>query len=106
MKPAINNTKTTLDNNITPPEQLIIDNEQPNNEEKVIVEDPAAVAPDNPKGSYEGRKYDAEIDGPQQKSQETDEIYSDPRKEENLPDGGKNVGDLNAYDLSQDGNKI
>ncbi|WP_228730684.1 hypothetical protein [Psychrobacter sp. TAE2020] len=106
MKPAINNAKSTLGNDITIDKQLMIDNEQPNNEEQVIVEDPASVAPDNAKGSYEGRKYDSEIDGPQQKSQETDEIYSDPRKEENLPDGGKNVGDLNAYDLSQDGNKI
>ena len=76
------------------------------NEEKVVVDDPAVLEPDNSKDSYEGRKHDAEIDGPQQDSQETDEIYADPRKEENLPDGGKNVGDLNAHDLSQEGNKI
>lgn len=76
-----------------------------NNEEAVIVNDPAALAPDNPKDSYAGRKNKPDIDGPQQKSQETDEIYADPRKEENLPDGGKNVGDLNAYDLSQKGNE-
>ena len=75
------------------------------NEEKVVVDDPAALEPDNPRDSYEGRKNDAEIDGPQQASQETDEIYADPRKEENLPDGGKNVGDLNAQNLSQKGNE-
>ena len=71
-------------------------------EEKVIVDDPAAVAPENPEGSYEGRKHEPQIDGPEQDSQETDEIYADPRKEENLPAGGKNVSDLNAYDLSQE----
>lgn len=71
----------------------------PNNEEVVPVNDPAVLEPDNTKDSYEGRKNDPEIDGPQQKSQETDEIYSDPRKEENLPDGGKNVGDLYADHL-------
>jgi len=73
-------------------------------EEKVIVDDPAAVAPENPEGSYEGRKHEPQIDGPEQDSQETDEIYADPRKEENLPAGGKNVSDLNAYDLSQEDN--
>ena len=99
MNSPIKNTKDTLNN-------TVIDNEQPNNEEAVIVSDPASKAPDNPEGSYEGRKYDPEIDGPQQKSQETDEIYSDPRKEANLPAGGVNVSDLNTYDLSQDGNKI
>lgn len=77
-----------------------------NSEEKVIVDDPAALEPDNTEGSYEGRKNDPEIDGPQQASQETDEIYADPRKEENLPAGGKNVGDLNAHDLSQESNDI
>ncbi len=87
-------------------DNVIIDNEQPNNEEAVVIDDPAALAPDNTKDSYEGRKHDPEIDGPQQASQETDEVYADPRKEENLPAGGKNVGDLNAYDLSQEGNKI
>lgn len=81
-------------------------NERPNNEEAVPVADPAALKPDNVKGSYEGRKNEPDIDGPQQESQETDEIYSDPRKEENLPPGGKNVGDLNAHDLSQKGNEI
>lgn len=82
-----------------------MDNEQPNNEKAVIVNDPAALEPDNTKDSYEGRKHEADIDGPQQESQETDEIYSDPRKEENLPPGGRNVGDLSAYDLSQKGNE-
>lgn len=81
--------------------QKIVDNE-----EKVVINDPAALAPDNTKDSYEGRKNDPEIDGPQQASQETDEIYADPRKEENLPDGGKNLGDLSANDLSQEGNEI
>ena len=51
--------------------------------------------------TYAGRKYQPDIDGPQQKSQETDEIYSDPRKQENLPPAGKNVGELNAHDLSR-----
>ena len=81
------------------------DNTRPNNEEAVPVRDPAALHPDNAPDSYEGRKHEPDIDGPQQKSQETDEIYADPRKEENLPDGGKNVADLNAYDLSQKGNE-
>lgn len=81
------------------------DNERPNNEEAVVVNDPAALAPENPKDSYEGRKHDPNIKGPQQESQETDEIYSDPRKDERLPDGGKNVGELNAFDLSQKNNE-
>ncbi|WP_230655995.1 hypothetical protein [Psychrobacter sp. I-STPA10] len=51
--------------------------------------------------TYAGRKYQPDIDGPQQDSQETDEIYSDPRKQENLPPAGKNVGELNAHDLSR-----
>ena len=80
-------------------------NMRPNNEEPVLIDDPAALHPDNATDSYEGRKHEPEIDGPQQKSQETDEIYSDPRKEENLPDGGRNIGDLNAYDLSRKGNE-
>lgn len=74
------------------------------NEEKVVIDDPAALEPDNLEGSYKGRKDDPEIDGPQQASQETDEIYADPRKEESLPDGGKNVGDLNVHNLGQEGN--
>lgn len=78
--------------------------EEADTEEKVIVDDPAAIAPENPEGSYEGRKHEPQIDGPEQDSQETDEIYADPRKEENLPAGGKNVSDLNAYDLSQEDN--
>ncbi len=86
--------------------KVLIDNEQPNDEEVVPVHDPVPDTLENPKDSYEGRKHDPEIDGPQQASQETDEIYADPRKSENLPAGGKNVADLNAYDLSQDGNKI
>ena len=81
------------------------DNENVDNEEKVVIHDPAASHPLNPEDSYEGRKHQPDIDGPQQASQETDEIYSDPRKEEDLPDGGKNVGDLNAFDLSKEGNK-
>lgn len=78
---------------------------QPNDEEPVPIDDPAALKPKNPKDSYKGRKYEPDIDGPQQESQETDEIYSDPRKEEDLPAGGKNVADLNAYDLSQKNNE-
>lgn len=81
------------------------DNTRPNDEEVVPVRDPAPVQSKNPAGSYEGRKYQPNIDGPEQASQETDEVYVDPRKEEDLPDGGKNVADLNAYDLSQNGNK-
>lgn len=80
-------------------------NDKVNNEEKIVVDDPAASHPPNPTDSYEGRKYEPEIDGPQQASQETDEIYADPRKEEDLPAGGKNVGDLNAYHLGKEDNK-
>lgn len=58
----------------------------------------------NPQDSYEGRKHKADIDGPQQDSQETDEVYSDPRLEENLPLGGVNAAELNAHDLSKEGN--
>lgn len=76
-----------------------------NNEEAVKVRDPVVHNKQNPKDSYEGRKHEPDIDGSQQASQETDEIYVDPRKEEDLPDGGKNVGDLNAYDLSLESNK-
>ena len=76
------------------------DNTKPNHE----VRDPAALHPDNAPDSYEGRKHEPDIDGPEQDSQETDEIYSDPRKEENLPAGGKNVADLNAHDLSKNNN--
>ena len=78
--------------------------EKNNTEEKFLVEDPAVTTQENPQGSYEGRKHEPDIDGPQQDSQETDEIYSDPRKEENLPAGGKNVADLNAHDLSKNNN--
>lgn len=81
------------------------DNTHPNNEEPVPINDPAALKPDNAKGSYKGRKDEPNIDGPEQASQETDEVYVDPRKEENLPAGGKNVADLNAFDLSQKGNE-
>lgn len=81
------------------------DNTHPNDEEAVPIQDPATAHPDNPKNSYEGRKHQPNIDGPEQASQETDEVYVDPRKEENLPAGGKNVADLNARDLSQEGNK-
>lgn len=83
----------------------MITNENPNNEEAVLTSDPASAALQNPKDSYEGRKHEQKIDGPEQASQETDEIYADPRKDENLPAGGKNVSDLNAYDLSQKSNK-
>jgi len=78
----------------------------PNNEEVVAADNSTASKPKNTEDSYEGRKHEPEIDGPQQDSQETDEIYSDPRKEEDLPAGGKNVGDLSALDLSQKGNEI
>ncbi|HCN18634.1 MULTISPECIES: hypothetical protein [Psychrobacter] len=80
-------------------------NTQPNDEEAVPIQDPATGQPANPKNSYEGRKHEPDIDGPQQASEETDEVYVDPRKEENLPAGGKNVASLNAHDLSQDGNE-
>lgn len=80
-------------------------NTGPNDEEAVPVKDPAASRIATPKDSYEGRKYQPNIDGPEQASQETDEVYVDPRKEEDLPAGGKNVADLNAYDLSQKGNE-
>ncbi|MBH0006202.1 hypothetical protein [Psychrobacter sp. SWN149] len=79
-------------------------NEQTDTEEKVMVDDPAAVVTENPEGSYAGRKHKPEIDGPEQESQETDEVYADPRKQENLPAGGKDVSELNAYDLSQKNN--
>lgn len=53
-------------------------------------------------GSYEGRKYQSEIDGPQQDSQETDDVYDDEReKDSGLPPAGKNVGELNAFDLGR-----
>ncbi|OLF39193.1 MULTISPECIES: hypothetical protein [unclassified Psychrobacter] len=80
------------------------DNTRPNNEEAVPMDDPASARPENPKDSYEGRKYEPNIDGPEQTSQETDEVFVDPRKEEDLPPGGKNVADLNAHDLSQKNN--
>ncbi|SJN17824.1 hypothetical protein [Psychrobacter sp. JB385] len=83
----------------------MLTNSHPNDEEAVPVRDPAAAHINNAKDSYEGRKYQPNIDGPEQDSQETDEIYVDPRKEEDLPAGGKNVADLNAYDLSQKGNE-
>lgn len=86
-------------------EHVMQDNTRPNDEEAVPVIDPVPAQSPKPTDSYEGRKYQPDIDGPEQASQETDEIYVDPRKEENLPAGGKNVADLNAYDLSQNGNK-
>ena len=76
----------------------------PNNEEAVPIRDPA-VAPLNEKDTYAGRKHEPKIDGPQQASEETDEVYVDPRSEEDLPPGGKNVADLDAFDLSQKNNK-
>ena len=54
-----------------------------------------------PKDSFEGRKHQPDIDGPVEDSQETDEIYVDPRKQEDLPAGGVNAGDLNVADLSK-----
>ena len=80
-------------------------NKKLNTEEKVLVNDSAALHPNHTQDSYEGRKHEPQIDGPQQASQETDEIYADPRKSEDLPAGGKNVADLNAHDLSQKGNE-
>ena len=73
-------------------------------DEAAVLANQSAVEPQNPEDSYEGRKHEPKIDGPKQASQETDEIYADPRKAENLPAGGKNVADLNAHDLSQKGN--
>ena len=53
-------------------------------------------------GDYEGRKHKPDIDGPQQESQETDDVYEDGReKDAKLPPAGKNVGDLNAFDLGR-----
>mgnify|MGYP003606989926 CR=1 FL=1 len=88
------------------PTQGALDNTGPNDEAVVPVNDPVVAKRDNPTGSYEGRKYEPNIDGPEQASQETDEVYADPRKEEDLPAGGKNVADLNAYDLTQKNNSI
>ena len=68
---------------------------QPNDEEPVLIDDSAALKQKNPKDGYKGRKYEPDID----------EVYVDPRKEEDLPPGGKNVADLNAYDLSQKNNE-
>lgn len=79
-------------------------NKGPNDEQSVVVDDPIAAKTENPKDSYEGRKHEPNIDGPEQASQETDEVFVDPRKEENIPAGGKNVGELNAFDLSQGAN--
>ena len=70
----------------------------------MVVDDPTVAVTGNPKGSYAGRKHEPEIDGPEQASQETDEVYADPRKQENLPAGGKNISELNACDLSQKNN--
>ena len=78
--------------------------DQTDTQEKVVVDDPAVAVTENPKGSYAGRKHEPEIHGPEQASQETDEVYADPRKQENLPAGGKNISELNAYDLSQKNN--
>ncbi|MEN6669127.1 hypothetical protein AAJP47_02005 [Psychrobacter sp. B38] len=93
----------------------MLENTPPNDEEAVPVVNPAEPQNSNSKASnskasnskdsYEGRKHKPDIDGPQQASEETDEVYVDPRKEEDLPAGGKNVADLNAYDLSQNANK-
>jgi hypothetical protein len=87
---------------------MTTDNKNKNGQDittKATVNEAIVPTPKNTKDSYEGRKHLPDIDGPQQESQETDEIYSDPRKEENLPAGGKNVGEMNAYDLSQEDDK-
>lgn len=56
-------------------------------------------------GDYEGRKHKPEIDGPQQASQETDDVYDEGRENDaKLPPAGKNVGDLNAFDLGRHDN--
>ena len=88
-------------------------------DKKIIIDDERSVTLDqavpgaavekpytteNPKDSYEGRKHEPDIDGPQQDSQETDEVYSDPRKEEDLPVGGVNAAELSVNDLSKEGN--
>ena len=53
-------------------------------------------------GDYEGRKHKPELDGPQQASQETDDVYDEGReKDSELPPAGKNVGELNAFDLGR-----
>jgi len=70
-------------------------------EAKVVVDNQATTQLDHTQDSYEGRKHEPDIDGPQQDSQEADEIYADPRKEEDLPAGGKNVADLNVHNLNQ-----
>ena len=41
------------------------DNTKPNHEEAVAVRDPAALHPDNAPDSYEGRKHEPDIDGPE-----------------------------------------
>lgn len=95
--------KTTITDNKT---RTVANNTGPNNEEIVPIDDPVMAKRENPTDSYEGRKHKPNIDGPEQASQETDEVYSDPRKEEDLPAGGKNVADLNAHDLSKKNNNI
>ena len=78
------------------------DNTRPNNEEAVPMDDPASARPENPKDSYEGRKHEPNIDGPQQASQETDDVYDEGRENDTrLPPAGKNVGELNAFDLGR-----
>ena len=76
-----------------------------NDAEEVTIDHQVASQAKHEQDSYEGRKHETDIDGPQQDSQETDEIYADPRKEEDLPAGGKNMAELNANDLSQQGNE-
>lgn len=80
-----------------------VNQQRPNNEEPVPVNDPIDRNTTS-KDSYKGRKNQPNIDGPEQASQETDEIYVDPRRQEDLPAGGMNVADLNAYDLTQKDN--
>lgn len=88
------------------------DSKETDNHNEIAVERntvPAAAStenkPENPEGSYEGRKHQPDIDGPEQASQETDEVYADPRKQEDLPPAGVNAGDLNVSDLSKEANK-
>ncbi len=53
-------------------------------------------------GDYEGRKNQPNISGIQQASQETDEVYADPRDTAGLPPAGKNVGELTIDTLGRD----
>lgn len=82
-------------------DELNVDNDAVVNEEATGASIDKSADPKELNETYAGRKHQPDIDGPQQASQETDEIYVDPRKQENLPPAGKNVGELNAHDLSR-----